>query len=71
MATVKHAIGELDYVELRDAVGSWPAGTRGTVVSDYGDAKQIEISEHEPPGAMLDLIQVPESRLKLISKHGG
>lgn len=69
MATVKHAIGELDVVELRDSVGRWPAGTRGTVVSDYGRVKQVEISESEPPGAMLDLIQVPEPRLRLIADH--
>jgi len=69
MATVKHAIGELDVVELREEVGRWPAGTRGAVVSDYGDVKQVEVSESEPPGAMLDLISVPESRLKLIASH--
>jgi hypothetical protein len=71
MATVKHAIGELDYVELLDPVGRWPAGTRGTVVDEHGEWKQIEISESEPPGAMLDLISVAESRLKLISDHRG
>lgn len=69
MATVRHMIGELDVVELRDAVGRWPAGTRGTVVSDYGEVKQVEISESEPPGAMLDLIQVSEPRLRLVAGH--
>lgn len=67
MATVKHAIGEHDFTELLTGVGKWPAGTRGTVVSDYGDVKQVEISDDR--GQMLDLIQVPEPRLKLISKH--
>ena len=70
MATVRHAIGELAVVELRDTVGRWPAGTRGTVVSDYGDVKQVEISESTPPGAMLDLIQVAEPRLRLVAGHG-
>jgi len=67
MATVEHAIGEHDYVELRGGIGAWPAGRRGTVVSDYGDVKLIEISDER--GAMLDLIQVPETGLKLITKH--
>lgn len=69
MAVVKHAIGEHDFVELREAVDRWAAGTTGTVVSDYGDVKLIEISEDRPPGQMLDLIQVHEPRLKLIAKH--
>jgi hypothetical protein len=74
MATVQHAIGEHDYVVLVDPVGksegagTWPAGTTGTVVSDYGDVKLIEISDER--GVMLDLIQVREARLKLVAKHG-
>jgi hypothetical protein len=67
MATVKHAIGEHDYVELFDKIGRWPAGIRGTVVSDYGDVKLVEISDTR--GVALDFIQVPESGLKLITKH--
>ncbi len=67
MATVKHAIGEHDFIELLDGVGKWASGTTGTVVSDYGDAKLIEISDDS--GAMLDLIQVAEDRLRLITKH--
>jgi hypothetical protein len=67
MATVKHAIGEIDYVELLDAVGRWPAGTRGTVVDERGEWKQIEISDDQ--GQTLDLISVAEPRLKLISRH--
>jgi hypothetical protein len=69
MATVKHAIGEIDVVELLDSVGKWPVGTQGTVVSDHGDVKLVEISEDQPPGQMLDLITVAESRLKLIAKY--
>lgn len=67
MATVKHAIGEVDYVELLDAVGRWPAGTRGTVVDERGEWKQIEIADDR--GQMLDLISVAEAQLKLICKH--
>jgi Domain of unknown function (DUF4926) len=73
MATVKHAIGENDFVALTRAVnktqdtGNWSAGTTGTVVSDYGDVKLVEISDKD--GQMLDLIQAPENQLRLITKY--
>lgn len=67
MATVKHAIGEIDYVELLDPVGKWPAGTRGTVVDESGRWKQVEISDEH--GQMLELISVAEPRLKLVTSH--
>lgn len=66
MATVKHRIGEVDVVELRDAVGKWPAGTRGAVI-DHGEAKMVEIADER--GVALDFLDVPESRLKLVTKH--
>jgi hypothetical protein len=67
MASVKHAIGEHDFIELLDGVGEWTAGTTGTVVSDHGDSKLIEISDDR--GVMLDLIEVAEDRLRLIVKY--
>ena len=67
MATVKQMIKESDVVELRDPVGRWPAGRVGAVVSDYGDVKLVEIADQR--GAMLDLIQVPEPRLRLVARH--
>jgi hypothetical protein len=67
MATTKQAIGEIDVVELLDQVGKWPAGTRGTVVDEHGEWKQLEIADHQ--GVMLDLISVAEPRLKLIAKY--
>ncbi len=73
MSTVEHLIGENDFVALVQAfaktqnAGNWPAGTTGTVVSDYGDVKLVEISDDE--GQMLDLIQAPENRLTLITKY--
>ena len=67
MTVVKHAIGEIDVVKLLDDVGKWPAGTEGTVVSDHGDVKLVEISDDR--GVMLDLISVPEPRLKLVVKY--
>jgi hypothetical protein len=69
MATVKREIGEIDVVELREAVGKWPPGTIGTVVSDHGHDKLVEISEDQPPGQMLDLISVTEPQLKLVAKY--
>lgn len=67
MASVKYAIGEHDFIEFLDAVGKWSPGTTGTVVSDHGDSKLIEISDDR--GVMLDLIEVAEDRLRLIAKH--
>jgi hypothetical protein len=67
MATVKHAINENDHVGLRNPIGAWPAGRTGTVVSDYGDVKLVEISNDR--GETLDLIQVPETQLDLIAKY--
>jgi hypothetical protein len=73
MATVKQAIGEIDVVAFTQAiakvesVGTWPAGTTGTVVIDYGDHKMIEIVGEQ--GETLDLLTVPVEKLKLINKH--
>ncbi len=69
MASARHAIAENDYVELLDQVGDWPAGTRGSVVSDYGEVKLVEIADADNFGATLDLIQVAEPRLELVTKH--
>ncbi len=67
MATVKHAIGEHDFVELRSGIGRWSSGVRGTIVSDYGEVKLVEISDER--GVSLDFIQVPENDLRLVAKH--
>ena len=67
MATVKQAIKEHDVIELLDSVGGWPAGRVGAVVSDYGEIKLVEIADER--GVALDFIQVPEARLKLVTKH--
>jgi hypothetical protein len=67
MTSIKHAIGEHDFIELLDEVGEWAVGTAGTVVSDHGDSKLIEISDDR--GVMLDLIEVAEDRLRLIVKY--
>ncbi len=67
MATVGHLIVEHDVVSFREAIGKWPAGTTGAVVSDYGEMKLVEIADDR--GVALDFIQVPEPRLKLAVKH--
>lgn len=73
MATVKQTIGEHDYVAFTEAVdkfestGTWPTGTRGTVVDDYGDHKMVEILNNL--GLTLDLLVVAEAKLKLIAKY--
>jgi len=73
MATVKQAIGEIDVVAFTDAVdkdegtGIWPAGTKGTVVHDFGDHKMVEISNER--GETLDLPVIPVEKLELIAKH--
>jgi hypothetical protein len=67
MAPVKQKIGEIDFVAFIQAVGRWPAGTKGTVVADFGDAKMIEISNAQ--GETLDLPVVPVDKLKLLVKY--
>jgi hypothetical protein len=72
MDAVQHAINEHDYVALTqaaaktDEAGSWPAGTTGTVVIDYGEKKLVEISNR---GLILDVVEVPEPALELARKH--
>jgi hypothetical protein len=71
MATVKQAIHEHDVVALTQAVdkdegvGKWPAGTSGTVISERGEHKLIEISNDR--GEALDFVSQTEDQLKLIA----
>jgi hypothetical protein len=73
--TVKQIIREHDVVAFTETIpkaestGTWPAGTEGTVVSDFGDHKMIEIVDAEHYGATLDMPIVSVEKLKLISKH--
>ncbi len=73
MATVKQAIGEVDVVafvkpiDKVDGAGRWPTGTSGTVVSDYDDHKEVEISNDR--GEALDYVIVPVEHLQLVEKH--
>jgi hypothetical protein len=71
----KQAIHENDVVAFTETIakaehpGTWPAGTEGTVVSDFVDHKMVEISDHENYGATLDMPIVPIAKLKLITKY--
>jgi hypothetical protein len=73
MSIVK--IDEIDVVAFTEAIdkvegtGKWPAGTEGTVVSDFGDHKMVEISDADNYGATLDMPIVPVEKLKLITKY--
>jgi hypothetical protein len=70
--TAKQMVRENDAVELLDAVdkvdldGTWPAGTIGTVVSERGESKLVEIADER--GVSVDYVSVPEARLKLVGE---
>jgi len=71
--SVKHAIGEHDVVAFIETIakaestGIWPTGTKGVVVSDFGDHKMIEIVGEN--GETLDMPIVPVDKLKFVTKH--
>jgi hypothetical protein len=83
VADAKQTIGEIDVVAFTKAIdkdevltqddktkrgiGQWPAGTEGTVVSDYGDHKEVEISDDM--GVALDFLTVPVEQLELKIKY--
>jgi hypothetical protein len=67
VGAIAQQIKENDVVELRETVGDWSPGTSGTVVSDYGDVKLVEISNDR--GEMLDLPLIPASNLELVAKY--
>jgi hypothetical protein len=64
-------IGEHDVVVLTKAVERWPAGTRGTVVSDHPDWKLVEVVgiENSADDEMLDYMPaVATEDLRLVWK---
>jgi hypothetical protein len=67
MSITRLQITENDVVELTRAIGRWPAGTRGAVVSDHDAWKLIEVSDDQ--GVMLDLLDVEEGDLRLIAAY--
>jgi hypothetical protein len=68
MATIGAKITENDVVQLREPIGSWPAGRRGVVHAERDAWRLIEIADDR--GVMLDMISAPESKLELIEKYG-
>ena len=66
MVAADQKITEYDVVALKRFIRTWPAGTRGAVLSDYGSAKLIEISDDE--GQELDMFVASEEDLELV-KH--
>lgn len=54
---------EHSVVRLREPVRGWPAGTVGTVVSDYGEAVLVEVADDR--GVAQDFLQVPVAQLDL------
>jgi hypothetical protein len=67
MGSTRTPITENDYVELVRPSGKWPAGTRGTAVSDHGAWKLVEVSDDQ--GVMLDLLEVEQKDLRLIAAY--
>ncbi|MDW5595098.1 DUF4926 domain-containing protein [Conexibacter stalactiti] len=54
-------VAEHNVVTLRVPIGTWPAGTVGTVIRAYGSTGLVEITD--PDGKTIDTIQVPADRL--------
>ena len=71
MSTVQTVIAEHDVVVLTKAVERWPAGTKGTVISDRPDWKLVEIVgiEDSADDEVLDYMpEVATEDLRLVSK---
>lgn len=60
---VAHAIAEHSIVRFRESIHGWPAGTVGTVVSDYGEVMLVEVASET--GKALEFVQVPVAKLEL------
>jgi hypothetical protein len=60
MSTAQNLIGEHDEVVLLRPVGRWPAGTRGTVLSNHPDYKIVEMPGIEEAVDDEDLDYMPE-----------
>lgn len=68
-AILHSVIGELDVIELRIPVGSWDAGTRGTVHEVRSDALLVEVSDED--GVTRDLITVPVDAARVVWSLAG
>jgi hypothetical protein len=54
-------------VKLKRSLRQWPAGTVGTVLSEHGTSKLVEIADDR--GQELDMFPVDEEDLELLAKH--
>jgi hypothetical protein len=70
MSATHTNIGEYDVVTLVNAVGGWPAGTKGTVVDAHPPYKTVEIEGIEQSDDdMLDYLpMVADEDLRLVRK---
>jgi hypothetical protein len=67
MASASPVIEEHDVVQFTAPIARWPAGTKGTVVSDHGPVKLVEISDSW--GCALDFVDAPVELLKLKPRY--
>jgi hypothetical protein len=70
MSVTHTTIGEHDVVVLVNAVGRWPAGTKGTVMHVFPGFKSVEITGIEYSGDdMLEYLpDVADEDLRLVWK---
>lgn len=55
---------ELREVELREATGRWPAGTRGVIVDAFETRATVEIMDED--GRTLELLSMPYTQVALL-----
>jgi hypothetical protein len=55
---------DLRNVELREAVGSWAAGTRGVIVDAFENDATVEIADEN--GRTLDLLTLPYAAFRVL-----
>ena len=58
---------ELRGAELRESVGHWPVGTRGTIVDAFENEAVLEITDEQ--GAALALLSLPYSSLSVLPQR--
>lgn len=55
---------ELDVIELQSSIGSWKAGTKGTVLELWDGSALVEIANGD--GETLELLTVPVDAAKVV-----
>lgn len=59
---------EIDVVEFATRVGTWPAGTVGTVVSTTDPKRALVEISRSSDGATIELAPVPYSDLRVVRR---